>query len=103
MFKKARNSWHGPCNSGGNFNITMNNSLIKNLAFNFTIGALAFAAFTYIDINIEAALSLFAAAGLVGIMLRDYRKPASRTEPALRAIPVKPVACHRRVAALVAA
>lgn len=82
----------------------MNNSLIKNLAFNLVAGALAFSALTYTDISVEAALSVFTATGLIGIMLRDYRKPAlSRIEPALRATPVRPAVCRRRVAALVAA
>jgi hypothetical protein len=42
----------------------MNNSFIKNLAFNLAAGALAFVVLAYTDINLEAALTLFIATGL---------------------------------------
>lgn len=81
----------------------MNNSLLKNLVFNLATGALAFAVFTFTSLSAETAISLFAASGLVGIILHDYRQPReSRFEPALRAAPVKRTAI-RRIPALVAA
>jgi len=101
---KLKISWHGPCNTGRNFNITMNNSFIKNLAFNFTAGALALTAFAYTNLNAEITISLFAAVGLAGIMLRDYQQPSfSKVEPRLRPALVKTQVCRRHVAALVAA
>jgi hypothetical protein len=101
---KAKIGWHGPCNDGGNFKPIMNNSLLKNLAFNLATGALAFAVFTFTSLSAETAISLFAVSGLVGIILHDYRQPrAAQFEPAPIANPVKRPAGRRRVASLVAA
>jgi len=53
----------------------MNSILLRNLVCNLAVAALVITALGTLNFSASALLGFFCAAGLVGIVCRDYRQP----------------------------